>query len=328
MNNAVLDVKQISVALNNLDEEYSVLQDVSLKIENEIHGIVGESGCGKSMLMKAIMSILPQNARIIDGEIWLNGSRIDIMDKEEQRKLRGNEVAMIFQDPMTSLDPMKTVGFHMYEIFKRQGRVSRKEWKRKAEEALKEVGISEPEKRLKQYPHEFSGGMRQRVMIAMAICCHPKLLIADEPTTALDVTIQAQILELILKLQKEENMSVILITHDLSVIASVCSKVVVMYAGRIVEKGSVEDIFYRPRHPYTQALLEAMPQNAKSDRLRAISGRPPFLDEVKTGCPFAPRCRYSQEICSHEVPKMERISTSHEVMCHCITQECGEIKNG
>lgn len=239
------------------------------------------------------------------------------MTPEQLRKIRGKEIAMVFQDPMTALNPLRTIGYHLMEVLKRHRNMSGKEAHNEAIEVLKQVGISSPEKRLMQYPHEFSGGMRQRALIAMALCCLPKLLIADEPTTALDVTIQAQILELLKKLQEENGMSVVLITHDLGVVASLSHRICVMYGGLIMEEGLTDEIFYAPKHPYTKALLRAIPkpQSGSRERLEAIPGMAPSLASPPPGCPFAERCKFACEACNQAIPQYRVYSDTQRALC-------------
>ena len=266
----------------------------------EIVAVVGESGSGKSVAMKSIMGLLPPNADIEADVLEYDGRDLLAMKPAARRAMCGGEIAMIFQDPMTALDPLHTVGYHLYEVLRRHRGLKGAAAREEALRVLGQVGIPSPEQRLSQYPHEFSGGMRQRVLIAMALCCQPRLIIADEPTTALDVTIQAQILDLLMRLSEETGMSVVLITHDLGVVASLCSRVSVMYGGRVMERGDVDAIFYRPRHPYTRALLGAVPDPRRvgHERLTSIPGAAPSLVNPPDGCPFAGRCNYSCDRCA------------------------------
>ena len=266
----------------------------------EIVAVVGESGSGKSVAMKSIMGLLPPNADIEADVLEYDGRDLLAMKPAARRAMCGGEIAMIFQDPMTALDPLHTVGYHLYEVLRRHRGLKGAAAREEALRVLGQVGIPSPEQRLSQYPHEFSGGMRQRVLIAMALCCQPRLIIADEPTTALDVTIQAQILDLLKRLSEETGMSVVLITHDLGVVASLCSRVSVMYGGRVMERGDVDAIFYRPRHPYTRALLGAVPDPRRvgHERLTSIPGAAPSLVNPPDGCPFAGRCNYSCDRCA------------------------------
>lgn len=316
MSGEVLSVEHLSTSFQTAQGTLRVVKDVSFQMGEEVLGIVGESGSGKSVLMKSILSLLPTNASVNCREVRLAGTPLHALTEQERQKCRGGSAAMIFQDPMSALDPLHTVGFHLQEVLRGRGVRGNANLRRQAEDALRLVGISDPEKRLRQYPHEFSGGMRQRVLIAMALCCSPRLLIADEPTTALDVTIQAQILRLLKELQQEKHMGVILITHDLSVIASVCTRVLVMYGGRIMEEGSVEDLFYRPAHPYTRALLAAIPQVEQTGRLIAIPGTPLSFQEEEPGCPFAPRCALAERCCRERLPKRGSVGENHWVLCH------------
>lgn len=267
----LISIKNLQVDFKQDTNSVKVVKGIDISMDKgEVLAIVGESGSGKSVSMKALMDILPENGKAYADEMLFDGRELKNLTKKEKRLLRGNEIAMIFQDPMTALNPLKTVGAHLVEVIKRHHKISTKEAKDEAIEMLKKVGIPSPEKRLKQYPHEFSGGMRQRVLIAMALCSKPKLLIADEPTTALDVTIQAQILKLLKKLHETEGMDIILITHDLGVVASIADRIAVMNSGEIVEVGTKEEILYAPKHAYTKALLKAIPKCQKGERERLI----------------------------------------------------------
>lgn len=285
--------------------------------DGDILAVVGESGSGKSVLMKSIMGLLPENAQTTADSLVYMGRNLLEFSADERRKMRGKEFAMIFQDPMTALNPLKKIGAHLTEVLMRYRKLNKKQAREEAIEALRKVGIPSPEKRLDQYPHEFSGGMRQRVLIAMALCCKPKLLIADEPTTALDVTIQAQILELLKQLRDEEKMSVVLITHDLGVVASLSNRISVMYGGLIMEEGLADEIFYAPKHPYTRALLHAIPQptTGVKERLEAIPGMAPSLTNPPAGCPFAERCKYACEKCESEIPAYRQYTRTQRAMC-------------
>lgn len=317
MNNEILKVKDLKTTFKSRGQKLQAVRGVTFSIHpGEILGIVGESGSGKSVLMKTVMNILPENAVVEEGTIVFDGKNIMELSKEEKRKLRGKDMAMIFQDPMTALNPLKTIGYHLIEVLKRHGNYSKVQAKERAIEVLRMVGIPNPEKRMKQYPHEFSGGMRQRVLIGMALCCEPKLLIADEPTTALDVTIQAQILDLLKDLQENMGMSIALITHDLGVVASTCSRIIIMYGGLIMEEGTTEEIFYSPKHPYTKALLKAIPRvTEQEERLESIEGLPPSLAEPPKGCPFAERCQYATEKCVEHMPEYVTYSETQRAMC-------------
>lgn len=298
--------------------EVKALNDVSFHLKDgEVLGIVGESGSGKSVTAYSLMGLTAYTGKLIGGTIDFNGHRINDMTEKEMRKMRGNEVSIIFQDPMTSLNPVYTVGNQITEVILLHTNKTRKEATARAKELLTLVGINEPEKRLKQYPHELSGGMRQRVMIAIALACEPKLLIADEPTTALDVTIQAQILELMIELKEKLGMAIIMITHDLGVVANMCERIAVMYAGKIVEYGTVDDIFYNPSHEYTKGLLRSIPKlNEKEhSRLIPIEGTPVDMLNPPQGCPFAPRCDSCMKICLQEMPAYTDINKVHYSAC-------------
>lgn len=314
----MLEVKNLSTSFFTYVGEVKAVRNVSFNVKKgEALGIVGESGSGKSVTMLSVMRLLVDTGKIIDGSIMFDGMEITDLKEKEMMKVRGNEIGMIFQDPMTSLNPVLTVESQMIEPLKLHKGMSKQDAKKKAVELLSLVGIPSPEKRLKQYPHEFSGGMRQRVMIAMALSCQPKLLIADEPTTALDVTIQAQILELLKEIKEKVNTSIILITHDLGVVADVCDRINVMYGGCVIEKGSTRDIFYSSRHPYTWGLLNSVP-NPKTlvkERLKPIEGQPPDLLKPPKGCPFAPRCSYAMSICLDRRPVEFEIDEGHVASC-------------
>lgn len=318
MNNKILNIENLNVSFKARGEELKAIRGVNLSVyKGEILGIVGESGSGKSVTMKAVLDILPENALIKADSLNLEDKELIGLDGESYRKLRGKEFNMIFQDPMTALDPLMTIGKHLEEVFRRNlGLKNKKEIVEKSIEILSKVGIPAANERLKQYPHELSGGMRQRVMIAMALACNPKLLVADEPTTALDVTIQAQILDLLKGLKDEFNTSIILITHDMGVVATICDRVCIMYAGLIMEAAGVEEIFYNPKHPYTIALLRAIPSGEDGERLQAIEGLPPALNKLPKGCPFAPRCEKAMDKCFEEMPKNVVVNEGHEVLCH------------
>lgn len=276
--------------------------------KGETLGIVGESGCGKSVTSMSILHLLPPKGRIVDGTIRFKGRDITHLPPAEMAKLRGKEIAMIFQEPMTSLNPVYTVGYQISEMILRHEKVSKKEARARAIEMLQLVNIPAPEKRIDEYPHELSGGMRQRVMIAMALSCNPELLIADEPTTALDVTIQAQILDLMRTLKQTLNTSIMMITHDLGVVAEMSDYVLVMYAGMVMEYSDVRSLFADPLHPYTQGLLKALPRMGESqEKLYVIDGVVPSLYELPTGCRFWPRCAYATERCKHEIPALYEV---------------------
>ncbi|WP_449536695.1 ABC transporter ATP-binding protein [Ferdinandcohnia sp. Marseille-Q9671] len=315
----ILDIEDLHVSFDTSAGKVKAVRGVSFSVKTgEAVGIVGESGCGKSVTAKSIMRLLPSpQAKIEKGSIMLNGENIVQKSENAMGKIRGNEVGMIFQDPMTSLNPTTKIGNQIAEGIIRHTKVSKKKAMDHAIKMLEMVGIPQPEKRINQYPHEFSGGMRQRVMIAIALACEPKLLIADEPTTALDVTIQAQILQLMKELQDKTNTSIILITHDLGVVAEMCSKVVVMYAGEIVETGRVEEIFTNPTHPYTRGLLKSVPRldMNRQEKLSTITGTPPDLLDPPRGCSFFPRCEMAMEICKEHKPEFEGVSPTQYSSC-------------
>lgn len=295
--------------------------------KGEALGIVGESGSGKSVTMMSLMGLLPDNSKIVEGDINFDGTIISNLREKDMQKIRGNDIGMIFQEPMTSLNPLYSIGNQLMEPLMKHKNMKKEEAFKTAVNILNLVGIPSSEKRMKQYPHEFSGGMRQRVMIAMAICCNPKLLIADEPTTALDVTIQAQILELMKDLKNKINMSIILITHDLGIVADLCQRINVMYGGVLVEKGTVEDIFYSSRHPYTKGLLRSIPNPNKivKERLKPIEGQPPDLFNPPKGCPFAPRCSKTMRICLSSPPPLFNIEGEHFSACYLNHMEAPKI---
>lgn len=324
MSEPLLNIQHERLSFFTPAGEVKALNDVSIKMnQGDVLGIVGESGSGKSVTAYSIMGLIEHNGKIIDGTIDFNSHRINDLSEKEMQKIRGNEVSIIFQDPMTSLNPVFTIGNQITEAIRRHTSKSKKEALERAEELLSLVGINEPKKRLKQYPHELSGGMRQRVMIAMALACESKLLIADEPTTALDVTIQAQILDLMMELRSKIDMSIIMITHDLGIVASMCEKIAVMYAGKIVEYGTTEDIFYNPKHEYTKGLLRSIPVLTEKEhkKLVPIEGTPVDLLNPPKGCPFAPRCNSCMKICLREMPEYTYITDEHYSACWLLQKE-------
>ena len=295
------------------------VNDVSFSLNSdETVGIVGESGCGKSATALSIMRLIqPPAGRITDGEVRIEGKNLFALSLREMRQIRGSVVSMIFQDPMTSLNPVFTVGNQIVEALKIHRRMRRKEARARAIELLSTTGIPSAEKRIDDYPFEFSGGMRQRAMIAMALACKPRILIADEPTTALDVTIQAQILRLISDLKRKNRTAVILITHDLGIVAEMADRVLVMYAGKIIESGSVRDIYYSPHHPYTKGLLQSIPRlsSSRNSKLYQIEGNPPQLVDLPKGCSFSSRCRYRIRPCEVAIPELRKVGQQHHSAC-------------
>lgn len=324
MSEKLLEIKDEKLSFFTPAGEVKALNGVSFSMnEGEVLGIVGESGSGKSVTAYSIMGLTAYPGKLIGGTIYFNGHQIEKMSEKEMRKIRGNEVSIIFQDPMTSLNPVYTIGNQITEVIRLHTGKSKKEAYDRAKELLELVGINEPTKRLKQYPHELSGGMRQRVMIAIALACEPKLLIADEPTTALDVTIQAQILELMQELRQKLGMSIIMITHDLGVVASMCERIAVMYAGHIVEYGTADEIFYEPKHEYTKGLINSIPKLGAQEieRLVPIEGQPVDLLNPPAGCPFAPRCANCMKICLREMPPKTELSDTHYSHCWLLQKE-------
>jgi oligopeptide/dipeptide ABC transporter ATP-binding protein len=298
------------------------VDDVSFTLgKGEVLGIVGESGCGKSVTAQSVMRLIPEPpGKIVNGKILFDGIDITRLSMEDMRSIRGNRISMIFQEPMTSLNPVYTIGNQISEMFRLHEKRSRAESWERSIEMLKKVQIPAPEKRVYEYPHQLSGGMRQRAMIAMALACNPEILIADEPTTALDVTIQAQILELMMRLQEDYNSAIMMITHDLGVIAEIAGRIEVMYAGKVVEEGATAAIFEDPKHPYTRGLLKSIPklgERARSGRrrLQEITGIVPSLYELPAGCRFYPRCPQAMEVCNQSIPALIEVGGSHRVRC-------------
>jgi peptide/nickel transport system ATP-binding protein len=325
----LLEVKDLRVHFPTDDGLVKAVDGVSFQVApGETLGIVGESGSGKSVSSLTIMGLVTRKQADISGEVLFRGQDLLQLPQEDMREIRGAKIAMIFQDPMTSLHPFYKVGDQISEAILRHRDVSKKEAFDQAVDMLRKVNIPTPKERAKQYPHEFSGGMRQRAMIAMALALNPDLLIADEPTTALDVTVQAQILELIDRLKQEFNAAVMIITHDLGVVAEYCDDIQVMYAGKAVEYGNTDDIYYKPNHPYTWGLLQSIPTlTSEDDRLKPITGRPPSLINVPPGCSFNPRCPYAFEPCTKLVPELLPIDGHHAAACHLSQAEKERIRS-
>lgn len=329
MSEYLVDIQHERLSFFTPAGEVKALNDVSIHLnDGEVLGIVGESGSGKSVTAYSLMGLTAYPGKLVGGTIDFNGHRINDLSEKEFRKIRGNEVSIIFQDPMTSLNPVYTIGNQIMEVILLHTDKNKEQARARAKELLELVGINEPEKRLKQYPHELSGGMRQRVMIAIALACEPKLLIADEPTTALDVTIQAQILDLIRGLNEQMNTSVLFITHDLGVVSELCDTVIVMYTGRIVEKAPVRELFNDPKHPYTVGLMSAIPRITK-DRppLETIEGVVPNPTEQISGCSFWPRCPHATEECKQGEPPVVQLSEERQVRCW-LYADAAEKKEG
>lgn len=324
----ILQVKNLSVSFNTYNGEVQAVRGVTFDLkEGETLAIVGESGSGKSVTAQSIMKLIPMPpGKFTNGSILFKGEDLTEKSQKQMEEIRGKSISMIFQDPMTSLNPTMTIGKQITEGLIKHHQVSKKVAKDRAIELLKLVGIPSPEDRINQYPHQFSGGMQQRAMIAIALASSPEILIADEPTTALDVTIQAQILEVMLDLQKQIGTSILLITHDLGVVASVATRVVVMYGGKIVETGSVDEIFYNPLHPYTWGLLGSMPKlNMEGENLQAIPGTPPSLLDPPKGCPFANRCPYAMKVCQDHMPEVTEVSETQKVSCWLLDERAPKV---
>ena len=315
----ILEVKGLCTEIKTRQGKVQALDHIDFTIEEgETLGIVGESGCGKSITALSVMNLLPRGiGKVVSGQILLEGEQINGMSSRRQNELRGDKIAMIFQEPMTSFDPVKKIGVQMQEILHKHRKISKKDAEQQVIQKLTEVGISRPQELIYNYPHELSGGMLQRVMIAMMLLCNPRLLILDEPTTALDVTIQAQILRLLENLKKEYGTSMMLITHNLGVVAEVCDRVIVMYAGQVVEEATVETLFDDPRHPYTEGLMKCAPRLTEvRDRLPSIEGMVPPIAEYPEGCRFAARCPYASEYCFEHTPQLYEIENGHKCRCH------------
>jgi oligopeptide transport system ATP-binding protein len=315
----ILRVQNLKTSFNTDDGIVKAVDGVSFTLhKGETLGIVGESGCGKSVMNLSVMRLISSPpGKIMEGDILFHGKSVLAMSEDELRALRGNKISMIFQDPMTSLNPFLRISTQLVETLRLHQGLSKPEAREKAIQVLRMVGIPSPEKRIDSYPHQFSGGMRQRVMIAMALSCNPEILIADEPTTALDVTIQAQILEIIKDLTVKLNTAVILITHDLGVVSGMCDKICVMYAGRIVERASTDDLFRDAKHPYTRGLIRSVPRldKATHERLYSIPGTPPSLIDIPECCPFHPRCGHAMDICRKKYPEETELGEDHRVCC-------------
>ncbi|KML24963.1 ABC transporter ATP-binding protein [Priestia aryabhattai] len=315
----LLEVKNLQTAFSINDSWHNAVDDVSFQVgRKRIVGVVGESGCGKSVLSLSVIGLLPKvNSQIRSGSVVFNGKSLTHLSEDEMNDVRGKDISMIFQEPMTSLNPVLTIGYQLQEVLFNHMNISKAEAREKSIALLKSVGISRSEKLIDEYPHQLSGGMRQRVMIAMAVACQPKLLIADEPTTALDVTVQAQILELLKEIQESNDMSIIMITHDLGVVAEMCDEVIVMYGGKIVEHTDVDTLFYAPKHPYTKALLHSIPRMEDDvEVLNTIKGIVPSLVNMpRTGCRFVNRCPHAMEDCSSVTPVLREDSQGHDVAC-------------
>ncbi|AIF44653.1 ABC transporter ATP-binding protein [Virgibacillus sp. SK37] len=314
----ILDVKDLHVTFTTYGGTVKAVRGVNFHLnKGETLAIVGESGCGKSVTSNAIMRLIPDPpGKISNGTIHFHGKDLVRLSEKQMRDIRGVDISMIFQDPMTALNPTLTIGTQLMEGLRQHKKISGEEAKQKALEMMKLVGIPNPEERLKQYPHQFSGGMRQRIVIAMALICDPELLIADEPTTALDVTIQAQILELFNKIQEATGVSIILITHDLGVVAKIADRIAVMYAGKILEVGTKREVFYQAQHPYTKGLLKSVPRlDLQGEKLTPIDGTPPDLFSPPVGCPFTARCPYAMEVCDKVYPGTTELSEAHKVDC-------------
>jgi oligopeptide transport system ATP-binding protein len=325
----IIDVRDLSVTFDTHVGKVNAVRGVNVYLdEKETLAIVGESGSGKSVTAQSIMGLIQMSpGRVVSGSIIFDGEELTKKSKKQMESIRGKEISMIFQDPMSSLNPTMKIGKQIGEVLIKHQKMSKKEAYERGIELLKLVGIPNPEARINQYPHEFSGGMRQRAMIAIALACNPKVIIADEPTTALDVTIQAQILELMQELQEKTGTAIILITHDLGVVANMANRVAVMYGGMIVETGSVNEIFYNPKHPYTWGLLGSMPKlELKSEVLQAIPGSPPNLVNPPKGCPFVTRCPYAMMVCENHMPEYKNISETQKTACWLLDERAPKVE--
>lgn len=311
----ILEIKNLNISFKIHESQAQAIYGVNLELEKgKSLGLVGESGCGKTITAMSVLKLLPKNAIINEGQILFEGQNIFEVEDKDLSKIRGAKIALIPQDPLTSLNPLFTVGEQILEAIELHKKVKGKQAKDLAIKALNDVKLPEAQSRFNDYPHQFSGGMRQRAIIAMALSCDPQLIIADEPTTALDVTVQAQILNLIKEIQQKRGLSLLLITHDLGIVAEVCDKVAVMYAGRIVEHSNTKQIFDKPLHPYTQGLLESLP-TSKSKKLKPIKGQPPSITENISGCPFHPRCKFKMDKCVSNEPELLEIESGHKTAC-------------
>jgi oligopeptide/dipeptide ABC transporter ATP-binding protein len=316
MSDTLLEIENLRIGFQRGARTGVAIRGISLAVRRgEVVGLVGESGSGKSVTALSVMGLLARSARVLGGEIRFQGTNLLTRSEQQLRRVRGKEISMIFQDPLTSLNPAFTIGQQLIDVIKTHQNVDSTTARVRAVEALSMVGISSPAVRLAAYPHEFSGGMRQRALIAMAIACRPQLLIADEPTTALDVTVQAQVVSLLRRLRTELGLAILFITHNLNLMAELCDRVAVMYSGIIVEEASVEDLFTQPRHPYTTALMRCIPRlSEEAVTLESIEGSPPAIESARRGCPFEPRCPRALDICSDQMPK-EQSSSGHRVSC-------------
>ena len=312
---SILEIKNLKIAFNIAKYQLEALHGINISLEKgKALGLVGESGCGKSITAMSIINLLPSNSVIVSGEILFNNQNILELDKNSLREIRGKKIALIPQDPMTSLNPLYTIGEQILEAVELHTEYRGKKAKEAVIKALKDVQIPDAETKYNAYPHELSGGMRQRVIIAMALSCNSELLIADEPTTALDVTVQAQILRLIKKLQKERNLTLLLITHDLGVVFNTCDEIAVMYAGNIIEKAETKELFQNPKHPYTIALLNSLPSYNRNNK-KLLEGQPPSITEIISGCKFNPRCQYKTALCNEKIPELLESEDKHQVAC-------------